>query len=236
VLVGDEVVDLPTRQIWGDMREDLVRHYRDHDGVHWAGGLYLLLDVQEEPNSSTYYDLALFASVREMDGDKHALLKELNQTGDVNLQPTAADVTCCWEAGGQIEGGLKQYVGGLLKMVHYSRNANFSVEHVDWQYDGEWYEQRPNGFGRMVRDSAAHQDNFIGQISDFGQANGVFAYWNDHALVEVGESYGDYTQPAEVSFLDDILNGGDDGSDPNAGFVELTEEEIMELNMQSAYD
>jgi len=121
------------------MREGLVTAYRDHEGIHWAGGLYLLLDVQESPNSAFYYDLALFASVRDMDGDTATLLAQLNRTdGDIE-NSTAAGVTCCWEAGGQIEGGLKQYVGGLVKMVHYS-NSDFSVEHVDWQYDGEWYQ------------------------------------------------------------------------------------------------
>jgi hypothetical protein len=83
----------------------------------------------------------------------------------------------------------------------------------------------------MVRDDSAHQDNVIGGLSDFGTANGVFAYWSDYTLVEVGESYGDYTQPAEVSFLEDLLNEAEGDGDGDAGFVELTEEEIMHLNM-----
>ena len=139
-IVAGQVVDLPGPQIWEDMKERLVQHYRDHEGIHWAGGLYLILDVQESPNSDNYYDLALFASVREMDHDKAQVLAQLNQTGEVNLQPGPENVTCCWEAGGQIEGGLKQYVGGLVKIFHYSRDAAFNVSHVDWQYDGEWYE------------------------------------------------------------------------------------------------
>ena len=85
----------------------MVGAYRDQQGIHWAGGLYLLMDVQESPQSDTYYDVAVFASVRGMDEDVAGVMAQFNQSGDVNTQPTPNDVTCCWEDGGAVPGGLK---------------------------------------------------------------------------------------------------------------------------------
>jgi len=232
VRLGEEVIELPAPQIWADMREHLVAAYRDQEGVNWAGGLYVFTDVQESPGSATYYDLALFASLRGMEEGVAGTLAQFNQSGEFLEDPTPNDVTCCWEDGGAIAGGLKAYVHGLVRMVHYSRDGDFAVEHVDWHYDGEWYDAKPSGFGRMVRDDAAYQDNFIGALSDFGTADGMFAYWAQYTLVEVGESHGDYTQPAEVSFLDDLLNGGGENTDgEEPGFGELTPEEITQQQM-----
>lgn len=122
-------------------------------------------------------------------------------------------------------------------MVQYTRAADFDVQHVNWHYDGEWYDQRPQGFGRMVRDYNNHQDNVIGALSDFGTVDGIYAYWNNYELVEVGEGFGhDYTVAAPTSFLDEMLNGGGDGTDDQGpGFGELTPEEIMQQQMESAY-
>lgn len=208
---GNRWIDTPIAEIFQGMADSLKQAYAYQSGASWAGGYFLLEDilVTDAEDVHQYLDIALFASVHEMNDEVFARLKELNETEGEK---------CCWTGSDSGAGpDVSSWVNGLVRLVLYEKDPNTGlVSHALALYEGEYYRGELEGFGRLLFDlpegMAHYRENAIGYFAGDGiRMNGRTLYWSDGELVYSGEQYGVYRDVSTVTEyeFDSFVASGD---------------------------
>lgn len=95
---------------------ELQYRYAYENGAEWAGGFFILPNVQMHPDApGTFVDLLFLAYGDEMNADRMALLREYNLTGPLSDAP----VVCCYEPSEEGVPVIKTAVSGIARVLVY---------------------------------------------------------------------------------------------------------------------
>jgi len=97
VSVGPVTIETPLFALWEELNEKLTWAYTKESGEFWAGGYYLLMDLQvSQEDPETFMDVALYTDVEAMSAAGVAMFAAKNYSGDYDMSnPDPADFTCC---------------------------------------------------------------------------------------------------------------------------------------------
>jgi hypothetical protein len=73
-------------------------------------------------------------------------------------------------------------MNGLVRFVLYSRDAAGNPTDVRGVYEGEFYDSKPNGFGRLVFMEGSDANLHLGYSSDFFVGGGNYFFFRNYDL------------------------------------------------------
>jgi len=207
--VGTQQIASPLFGIWEGATAELMDRYEQ--GEMWAGGFFILMNLQTEPGVNNFVDVALYGYGEGMTAANYDALLQYNWTATGS---SAQAPVCCFEDQEDGTPGIRHLLHGMARVIHYqvanasttatSAGPNMTVAHVISYYEGEGQDGAPQGFGRHIRDLRPDmdvQDNFIGYQDGLGIAGGRYVYFNNFELVHQGHGVGmDYTEPPQDSW------------------------------------
>jgi hypothetical protein len=154
VTVGDRQIPTPLYPEFDRVIQQLQYQYGYEGGADWAGGFFILLNVQHHPDAPhLFVDLLALAYGPEMTAARMDVLKQHNLTG----APHEAPVVCCYtdyvdSAGNEVT-GLKDALWGMARVLMYTVDPDtMEPERVVTLYEGQGAAGEPAGFGRLMRD------------------------------------------------------------------------------------
>jgi len=189
ITVGSVTIETPLYDLWSELHEKLLTAYVNESGEYWAGGYYLLMDLQaseDEPNE--YLDVALYTDPDAMSHSAMELLAAKNYTGDYDMSnPDPAEFICCASDLVDPDTGAG-LVAGMARTIRYRRDpATAEVTEIQWIYEGMIADGMPSGFGRLMVNNGGVYENTLAYFEDAERANGRYAYFRDFDLMWAGE-------------------------------------------------
>ena len=164
----------PGQRIWSEMLERLQLFYMHQDGQEWAGGYFHFPNVQLNPTDDTMFvDIWVFASERGMD---HDIMQMALQHNSTEAQKCCFNEVTDPEQGVDIAG----LMNGLVRFVLYQYAPATGVRDVRGVYEGEFYDSKPNGFGRLVFEQDGVPMLHLGYSSDFFVGGGNYFFFKNY--------------------------------------------------------
>ena len=194
-MVGDRQIPTPLASMFEAAVPELQYRYGYEDGAEWAGGFFIIPNVQMHPDApGMFVDLLLLAYGDQMNADRMAVLKQYNLTGALADAP----VVCCYETS-DLGVGIKDAVSGIARVLVYETDpatAEVDVQRVTALYEGTGAGGDPTGFGRLITDNYSSDppmnDLFVGYLSDAESAAGKYVYFRDMEYLYSGSKVGEY--------------------------------------------
>jgi len=146
-------------------KQKLNRQKAASTGKHDRGGYYIIQNVQEAVDSTTYYDIWLFS--HDIAKTEDTILKKYSSFNDRYVKSDTSNLKtfCCFNAGtgDKVEvSDFKQHVNGLARIISFTKkgttNTGLSL------LEGEVTKGKPKGFVRYM--TARGTDMFFGQMGE----------------------------------------------------------------------